>query len=211
MITDENFNQRIDELLNLEAGDKNYDVAGELYLGSVTIATQLYGAKSTQVEAIKQIKLDVSSKRGESNKASLLAKELQGTLRAITSDIRGGRLGSLRLEYQGQVFADFVNAAKAALSEGSKDVAAVLACAALEDALKRFSEANGLDVEEKDMSNVVNALKVAGLVPKQQGDLLKGMVPFRNKVFHAEWSKVDETSVSSVIAFVEQFLLKNFG
>jgi len=215
MITPDNLSQRIDELLNLKAGSENSDdVVGELYLASVTIATQLYGARSPQVEAIKQLKLDVESLDWKSftyiQRTTILVKQLQGTLRAILSDIRDGRLGSLRLEYQGQVFAEFVNAAKAALSEGAKDVAAVLACAALEDALKRFAEANGLDVEEEDMSKVVNALKSAGLVPKQQGALLKGMVPLRNKVFHAEWSKVDEAGIRSVIGFVKQFLLTKF-
>jgi uncharacterized protein YutE (UPF0331/DUF86 family) len=109
------------------------------------------------------------------------------------------------------VFADFVNAAKAALSEDSKDVAAVLACAALEDVLKRFAEANGLDVEDKSMSDVINVLKSAGLVSGQQGTLLKGMVPLRNKALHADWSRVDVESVRSVISFVEHFLVTKFG
>ena len=39
----------------------------------------------------------------------------------------------------------------------SKDVAAVLACAALEDALKRFGRLKGLQVEDKAMQEVVNA------------------------------------------------------
>jgi uncharacterized protein YutE (UPF0331/DUF86 family) len=143
--------------------------------------------------------------------AGFLTWECQGILRAFASDIRGGRLGSLLLEYQSQVFADFVNAAKAALSEDSKDVAAVLACAALEDVLKRFAEANGLDVEDKSMSDVINVLKSAGLVSGQQGTLLKGMVPLRNKALHADWSRVDVESVRSVISFVEHFLVTKFG
>ncbi len=47
-----------------------------------------------------------------------------------------------------------IEMAKACAEEGSKDVAAVLACAALEDALKQRCEIAGVDVADKDMSEV---------------------------------------------------------
>lgn len=103
-----------------------------------------------------------------------------------------------------------MNAAKTALSENAKDVAAVLAAAALEDTLKRYAEANGLDVENKDLSTVVNALKGASLLSAPQSALLKGMVPFRNKALHADWTKIGEAEVSGVLAFIEEFLFRNF-
>jgi len=53
--------------------------------------------------------------------------------------------------------------AKLALDD-NKDVAAVLACAALEDALKRVAIKNELDVDDKDMSEVINALKAGGVL-----------------------------------------------
>jgi len=204
MITADNLLQRIDTLLKLKAASDSYEIAGEVYFGAVSIATQLYGAGSQQVNLLKQL-------RDSPGTVFTFTREYQGVLQAIASDIRDGRLGSLLLDYQGQVFADFVNAAKAALSEDSKEVAAVLACAALEDALKRFAEANGLDVEDKSMTDVINVLKSAGLVSKQQGTLLKGMVPLRNKALHAEWSRVDKESVRGVIGFVEHFLVSKFG
>jgi len=40
--------------------------------------------------------------------------------------------------------------AKEALSQDKKDVAVVLACAALEDALKRFAATQGIDVDHKE-------------------------------------------------------------
>ena len=140
----------------------------------------------------------------------MLTEHCQGVLQAIASDIKGGRIGSLRSEFQGQIFADFINIAKEALDEEAKDVAAVLACAALEDTLKRFGESNGLNVEDKDLSTAVNALKSAGLLTASQGSLLKGMVPLRNYALHAQWNKVDKESVRSVISFVEQFLTTRF-
>ena len=211
MITSEILLQRINELLDMEVTQKGFEVAGEIYLSTLTIATQLYGAGSQQVEALKDLNANLTPKTVYCDS---FTRRCKGILQAFASDIRGGRLGSLQLEYQGQVFAGFINAAKAALSvdsEDSKNVAAVLACAALEDVLKRFAEANGLDVEDKSMSDVINALKSDDLVSKSQGELLKGMVHLRNKALHAVWSKVDEVSVKSVIGFVEHFLVTKFG
>ncbi len=202
---------RIDELLALQVSDNSHYHAGEIYIAAISIATQLYGGSSQQVQAIKRLKSSVEgSKYTARSKADVLVQEIQGSLHAIASDVRGGRLGSLRLEFQGEVFAEFVNAAKAAASDGAKDVAAVLACASLEDVLKRFADSNGIDIEGKNLSTVVNALKAGGLVSAQQGALLKGMVPLRNKVLHADWGDVDEESVRSVIAFVEQLLITKF-
>jgi hypothetical protein len=58
------------------------------------------------------------------------------------------------------------------LEEGNKDVAAVLACAALEDALKRYATLNDLDVQDQSMQQVVGALKSKGLVSGAQKILL---------------------------------------
>ena len=211
MITEENLLNRIDELLKLAWKDR-YDVVGEIYSGTIAIATQLWGASSAQVDAVKQLREDMrSSNFVESGKAHNIVLQCQGVLRSIASDIRAGRLGSIRLQSQGQVFADLINVAKTALAEGTKDVAAVLAAAALEDTLKRYGEVKGLDVEDKDLTTVVNALKSVGLLSATQGALLKGMVPFRNKALHAEWAKIDTAEIQGVLAFVEEFLVKQFG
>jgi hypothetical protein len=87
----------------------------------------------------------------------------------------------------------------------------VLACAALEDALKRFAINNGLDVTGKTMQDVVNALKGSGLVAGAQKTLLDAMPRIRNLALHAEWTKLSEPEVSSVLGFVEQFLLSKFS
>jgi uncharacterized protein YutE (UPF0331/DUF86 family) len=213
MLTKENLLSRIDELLKLQwQGEQAYDVVAETYAGAITIASQLWGTGSAQVDAIKQLREDMQASRwAERAKAENILLQCQGVLRSIASDIRAGRLGSIRLEYQGQVFADLLNVAKAAMAEGTKDVAAVLAAAALEDALKRYGQANGLDIEDKDLTTVINALKSAGLLSSTQGALLKGMVPFRNKALHAEWARIDTAEVQGVLAFVEEFLARHFA
>jgi len=126
-------------------------------------------------------------------------------------DFEGGYVFNVELRVSGEVFGDFIALARKSLEEGYKDVAAVLACAALEDALKRFATVNGLDVEGKAMSDIINALKSASLVAGAQKSLLERMPSIRNAALHGEWGKIDESSVGSVLGYVEQFLLTKFS
>jgi len=99
----------------------------------------------------------------------------------------------------------------AALAEGAKDVAAVLACAALEDALKRLALLNNLEVFDKTMQDFVNALKAKGLVGGAQKSLLDTMPKIRDYAMHANWDKITPQDVGSVMGFVEQLLLVKFS
>ena len=136
---------------------------------------------------------------------------LRGLFLSAKNDFDGGYVFNVDLRVSGEVFGDFVVLAKHALSEGHKDVAAVLASAALEDALKRFAFVNGLLVDGQTMQEVINALKSKGLVAGAQKSLLDAMPKVRNHALHANWDKISETEVSSVIGFVEQFLLSKFS
>ena len=131
-------------------------------------------------------------------------------LQAAKAEIEGGWLFTVEGQVSAKVFADFIALAKEALDD-NKDVAAVLACAALEDALKRVAIKENLDVDDKDMSEVINALKAKGVIKGAQAPIVQSYVKLRNKAFHAEWDKFDKESVSSVIGFTEQFLLTNFS
>lgn len=131
--------------------------------------------------------------------------------RSAKDDFEGGYVFNVALRISGEIFGDFVSLARKSLSEGQKDVAAVLACAALEDAIKRLAEANGIPTESKSMVDLVNALKSAGLVSGAQKSLLEAMPRIRNMAMHAEWSKITEPDVSSVLGYVEQLLLSKFS
>ena len=138
-------------------------------------------------------------------------REARGVFLAAKTDYEKGCCQSLERQVSGEVFGDFTAAAKRALDEGYKDVAAVLACAALEDALKKFANANGLAVDGKDMSEVIGALKSKGLVGGSLKSILETMPKTRNAAMHADWSKITPTEVGGVIGFTEQFLLQNFS
>jgi len=136
---------------------------------------------------------------------------LKGIFLSAKEDFDGGYVFNVDLRVSGEVFGDIIALAKQSLSEGYKDVAAVLACAALEDALKRYAEANNVEVSGKSMQDVINALKSNGFVSGPQKSILESMPRLRNAAMHADWNKTDSPDVSSVIGFVEQFLLTKFG
>ena len=138
-------------------------------------------------------------------------KGLGAIFLSAKEDFEGGYIFDVDLRVSGEVFGDFVALARTSLSEKKKDVAAVLACAALEDALKKYATANGVDVSGESMQGVVGALKAKGLVAGAQKSLLDAMPKIRNYAMHAEWEKITEPDVNSVIGFVEQFLLSNFN
>ena len=138
-------------------------------------------------------------------------KGLQGLFKSAKEDFEGGYVFNVDLRVSGEVFGDFIVLAKQSLAEGYKDVAAVLASAALEDSLKRYATANGLNVDDGSMMAVINALKSKGLVSGAYNTLLNAMPKIRNYAMHADWEKISEPDVNSVIGFVEQFLLTKFS
>ena len=135
----------------------------------------------------------------------------RGIFLGAKSDVDGGHVFNLQTAVSGEVFGDFVSSAKVALAEGNHTVAAVLACSALEDALKRYAAAKGQTVDGKTMDEVVNTLKAQGLVSGAQKSLLSTMPKIRNYAMHADWEKLTAQDAGSVIGFVEQFLLAHFS
>ncbi len=138
-------------------------------------------------------------------------KAIRGIFLSAKEDFEGGYVFNIELMVSGEVFGDFVVLAKQALSEGHKDVAAVLASAALEDALKRYATGNGLNVQGKSMAEVINALKSRRLVSGARKSLLDTMPGVRNSAMHADWDSISEPEVNSVVGFVEQFLVSYFS
>ena len=138
-------------------------------------------------------------------------RTLESLFKAAREDYEGGYTFNVELRVSGEVFGDFIVLARHALAEGHKDVAAVLACAALEDSLKRYASVNAIDTTDKTLTEVVNALKSSGLVAGAQKSLLDAMPRIRNMAMHAEWAKISEPDVSSVLGFAEQFLLTKFS
>lgn len=198
----------IDELLRESQESKLSRSIPKTYFGTISIATSLYGKNSPQVNTIKEMHEDV--RRATIIPDRLILLGIKGILLSIKQEIENGLIKSIRIEASGEVIADFISMAKTAIEQNSKDVAAVLACAALEDTLKRYAELNELNVTNKSMGEVINALKSKGLIKGTQGKILSSFTTLRNNAFHAKWEKIDVIEIKTVISFVEQFLISKF-
>lgn len=164
----------------------------------------VYGVESPHYKNFEK-----SFARGATYQSSV--KTLYGVFQSAKEGFEGGYVFDIEKQVSGEVFGDFVAMAKRALDDGFKDVAGVLACAALEDSLKRYATANGLDVKGKTMNEVIGALKAKRLVEGPYKSILDTMPNLRNAALHAEWDKVTREGVGSVVGFTEQFLLTKFG
>ena len=185
----------------------------ELYLTVTNMFERIYGPHSPQLRLVETLQKQVYDGQDSSDFAKTLefSDHLRGCLRTLASEIREGLIVNIQSEARGEVLGGFLILARTALDEDRKDVAAVLACAALEDALKRCASEQGLDVQDQDMSTVVKALKSKSVIRGGQGEVLRGYVRIRNKAFHAQWEAIDVPSVNSIIAFTETFIVQQFS
>jgi len=172
----------------------------------------LYGATSSQVKVVKDIYNRVSDYKSRVDLMHMqLVQELNGLLQSFKYEIENGLIVSIQNEARSEIIADFIAFAKEAFDNGSKDVAAVLACAALEDCLKKYAESKGIEIENNTMSDVVNILKSNSMLKSPEAKIVQSYVTLRNKAFHADWDKISGPEVNSVIGYVENFLLTNFS
>lgn len=145
-----------------------------------------------------------------------LLDQLRGILKSAKSDYDSGFIFNLESRISGEVLSDLTATAEQTINnqdpsgdpEGRKNVAAVLACAALEDALKRYAALHNINVENKGMQESINALKGAGLLVKMEASHLQALVKIRNSAMHAKWDEINETDVEEVISRTKLVLTK---
>ena len=209
-IDKENLIRRIDELIELaKSSTDDFSGQGEVTSGAINILEVLYGSNSYKLKAYMEQYQDYARKQNKRTYLYGIVLATSGVLKSIKSEIEAGLVSNIELRAQGGIFGDFITLARKALDE-SKDIAAVLVSAALEDTLKRYAEQNGLTVSEADMSEVVNALKSKELLKGPQASIVQSYVQLRNKAFHSQWDKIDKETISSAISFTETFLLEHF-
>lgn len=202
----EQIEKSISEITYWAAGGANMvDRTGfmKFVTNSMNIISLTFGDNSVHYRNMEKINSEFKGYVGSMEFA-------KGVFLAAKEDYFGGFYVSEYTKISGEIFGSFVVLAKEALANDFKDVAAVLSCAALEDALKKYSIINGINVNDKDMTEVVNLLKSKGLVSGAQKSLLDVMPKIRNYAMHANWEKITSEDVNSVIGFVEQFLVSKF-
>ena len=137
----------------------------------------------------------------------------KGALRNLQAELEAGAIGSLIQRMVGDVLTDFIQLARTVLddpSDKAKNVAAVLTAAAFEDTIRRMGESLAGVVGRVELQDVIIALKQKGVLQSPQLGIAQSYLSFRNHALHAEWEKVDRSSVQSALGFVEELLLKHF-
>ncbi len=185
---------------------------GSVGAGKGSLLPAAYGPLCLQVRPLEEL---VAGGPHKLNSGS--AEHLQvatAALKTLASDVEAGLIGDLRAKVAGDVLADFIGLARAALdsdASGSVNVAAVLVAAAFEDTIRRMGERFAGVVGRPDLSDVLSKLKESGTIEGAQVGIAQSYLSFRNRALHAEWDKIDHASVQSCLAFVEALLSKHFS
>jgi hypothetical protein len=216
-MTKEQILARIEQLLRAVAqpsGSTRFE-PDRLLAGTLTLVASVHGEGSLQVtNLLKRRDSVATSAETESARQARLVEVVVGGLHNLREEVESGLLSSLERRVTSDVLSDLVQLARAALDEsgdGAKNVAAALAAAAYEDTLRRIARDHAGLIGRDDLADVITHLKTAKLLVPPQLSIVQGHLNFRNHALHANWDRIDRTSVGSALGLVEALLLKHFG
>jgi hypothetical protein len=206
--------KRIADLLAPGTGTQGKAIAGhEIFQGALSLMSLVYGAQSPQLKDLTEKGMSLSTRFSSDALGQQLSLLGRGSLRNLSAEIEAGLIGSIQRSVTGEVLTDFLQLSRAALNEpgeDAKNVAAVLSAALFEDTLRRIATENGLPHIDK-LQDVLTELKNRQLLQGTQVGIANSYLNFRNSSLHAQWERVDRESIASVLAFIEQLLLKHFS
>ena len=208
--------RRIDDLLEkrTSASITDYRTGAELFSATLSLLCSLFGQNSPQVESLEELRNRAYKFSNSQSINANLVPGVAGVLNNLRAEIEGGLLGSLKQQLSGEILSDFILLARGATAEkgdGAKNVAAVLAAAVFEDTIRRMgSELAGVQ-DRPDLQDVIIELKKEQILEGPQIAIAQSYLKFRNDALHADWDKIERSSIQSILGFVEQLLLKHFG
>jgi len=131
----------------------------------------------------------------------------QGLLIGTASALRNGLLEDLKTQILLDVQGDFIEAARVAIENGSKDVAAALLCVVLEDSVKRLAKKTGHEyLLSKEYGVVVVELFKVNAIAKSTKGVLLSYTDLRNASLHAQWHEVSAEAVQNLLSFLPVFI-----
>jgi hypothetical protein len=191
-------------------------LVSEVFSGTVNLVEIVWGHNSAQMNNLieKRKRIEHRDSSIPSYGDCMLCQEAVGVLKNLKNDLNSGLLGSLKNQYSGEILSDFVVLAREAASgkeDGAKNVSAVLAASAFEDTIRRLGSEYAGIVDRPKLLNVIIELKAKEILQGSQFNIAQSMLNFRNNAMHADWDKIEKSSIEAVLGFVEQLLLKHFG
>jgi hypothetical protein len=210
-MTKEQVLERANRILGFSGGRA---AAEQAFSGALTLMTAVYGEGSRQMAALLQRREEITKREGGSLWDNEMFDAVRGCVANLREEVEAGLLTSVERRVTSDVLSDFLQLARTALDENSEDaknVAAVLAAAAYEDTIRRIAKEHAGVIGRDKLDKVITALKDAGLLVSPQLGIAMSYLSFRNHALHAEWDKIDRASVTSVLGFVQELLLKRFS
>lgn len=212
-----NLLQKLEDPKKLGDLDKQ-ETVDACYFGVLSIVETLYGRNSPQVKELSEFRKAATKLPKNINliidKISVrltdFARSLKGCLLNVQEEIENDLIEKLSEQISGEVISNFVVSARAELKNGNKDSAAVLACAALEETMKRKAESiEGKNMQGKGLAQIINYLKSKSVLQGTQVSIISSYTKLRNNAMHADWDKIEHSEVSSLIGFLESYLITN--
>lgn len=205
---------RVDALLNSFSPSSSIELQNTLYLGTLSVMHAMYGLNSSHERDLRTYIERLREKAHPGNPLIIQQSisAIKGALSSIKSEIDSGFWGTLRATLTGEVLTDIIKLTRAVLEEkgdDAKNVASVLAAAAFEDTLRKLADIKKCGDTDK-LADLLTQIKDAGVLQGAEVSIAQSYLSFRNRALHAKWNEVDRPSVESVIAFVEQIILKHF-
>jgi hypothetical protein len=190
--------------------------ANEVFQGTITVLEAAYGVGSSRVASFVDAFTTIRDGGGGAQLSRMYEalRVARGALDNLKAELDADLVGNLRQRLTGGVLSDFIVLARTVLeggTDGVKNVAAVLAAAAYEDTIRRMGDDLAGVAGRPDLPDVIEALKKAGVLQSPQLGIALSYLSFRNHALHANWEKIALEAVHSVLAFVEQLLLKHFA
>src|SRR2546422_102685 len=153
--------------------------------GALTLMNAVYGEGSQQVKALLSRRDEIAKMEAIVRvKKILLTDAVQGVLANLEQEVSAGLLSSVERRVTSDVLSDLIKLARIALDEGTdgaKNVAAVLAAAAFEDALRRIAKEYAGVIGQDSLADVLTALKAEGIIVAPQLGIAQSYLNFRNR------------------------------
>lgn len=205
---------QLESLLNMAAPGRDRSTLVAKFNGALTILSAVYGPQSHHLIILRDFVQPLLQNLGNSHFDELVETTVVGALRNLKSELDAGLHGNLEKRITGEVLTDFIQLARTSLDQknaNSINVAAVLAAAAFEDAIRRMGSTLAGTLGDEKLSEVIDALRDKCILQSPQLGIAQSYLKFRNDALHARWKSIEPASVHSILGFIEQLLLKHFS
>ena len=170
----------------------NQEQFHEWFSSSLNLLESVFGEGSTFSKRFREV-----PKENYADKGAL--ETARGIFKGASAEYNAGYTKGIRREISEEFVVDLCLHAESLADEGHLESASVLTSAALEDCFKRRVEDQGIETDDKSLTDLSGA----------SAKIVSGFPKFRNAAMHADWGKINEVEIRSITAFVKNFELNH--